>query len=152
MNRSERYRTWSKSRAPRLPLTAYGHGFPVHVVLCTQDRQPFFSRWPQLAALAFEQVVQVPETLVACVMPDHLHWLLRIAGPPGGWVKPFKLATIQAARDLGIASRLWQRSYYDRILWTREGLEAAERYILENPVRAGLVTAGEDWPYSILRP
>ncbi|MDX1999044.1 MAG: transposase, partial [Thermoanaerobaculia bacterium] len=34
-----------------------------------------------------------------------------------------------------VRGRLWQRNYYERILRDARGLEAARRYILENPLR-----------------
>jgi hypothetical protein len=43
---------------------------------------------------------------------------------------------------------LWQAGYYDRILRHDEDSLTVVRYILENPVRAGLVSRFSDYPYS----
>jgi putative transposase len=41
----------------------------------------------------------------------------------------------------------WQRDFFDHRLRGDEALEEKARYILENPVRAGLVEKAGDWPY-----
>lgn len=42
---------------------------------------------------------------------------------------------------------LWQEGYYDRVLRAEEDARAVARYILENPVRAGLAPAPAAYPY-----
>ena len=44
-------------------------------------------------------------------------------------------------------SQLWQTSFYDHGLRNSEAAEAIGQYIVENAVRAGLVSSFEDWPY-----
>ena len=44
--------------------------------------------------------------------------------------------------------RLWQDGYYDRILRDDERSIIVARYILENPVRAALVTRFEEYRFS----
>ena len=43
-------------------------------------------------------------------------------------------------------TRLWQEGYYDRILRDDDPNEGVIRYILENPVRAGLVDHPREYP------
>ena len=43
---------------------------------------------------------------------------------------------------------LWQKGYHDHVLRREEHIGAVARYIFANPVRAGLVEAIEDYPYS----
>jgi putative transposase len=43
--------------------------------------------------------------------------------------------------------RLWQGSYFDRTLRSDEATEDAIRYILDNPVRAGLVRSPLEYPF-----
>jgi putative transposase len=76
-------------------------------------------------------------------MPDHLHFLARIA--PGetisGTVGAFKWRVSMATKVR------WQRQWFDhRVRDERQQLQL-ERYIRENPVRAGLVDVAEKWPY-----
>ena len=42
---------------------------------------------------------------------------------------------------------LWQEGYYDRVLRPEESEAMVARYIIENPVRAGLVTRPSDYPF-----
>ena len=45
-------------------------------------------------------------------------------------------------------ARLWQDGYYDRVLRSDEDTLDVVRYILDNPVRAGLVALFDRYPYS----
>jgi hypothetical protein len=46
------------------------------------------------------------------------------------------------------ASPLWQPGYYDHVLWAEDGRLGVARYVLLNPVRAGLVEKAQDYPFS----
>ena len=50
------------------------------------------------------------------------------------------------ARTTGIK---WQRNYFDHRVRKDESLVEKADYILNNPVRARLVTCAEEWPFSI---
>jgi REP element-mobilizing transposase RayT len=85
-----------------------------------------------------------------CVMPDHMHLLVRIhAGDHlSPAMKAFKTVTNTNARQAGHPDQLWQDRFHDRVLRQKDsGIEVVE-YILANPVRKGLVTAAEDYEYS----
>ena len=43
---------------------------------------------------------------------------------------------------------LWQPSYFDHVLRDDEETKRAVRYVLENPVRKGLVTEFANYPFS----
>jgi hypothetical protein len=45
-------------------------------------------------------------------------------------------------------NRLWQRYGYEHVLRNDEATMSVARYILENPVRAGLVARVEDYPFA----
>ncbi len=45
-------------------------------------------------------------------------------------------------------SQVWQREYWDRFIRGERHYLAAKSYIVMNPVKAGLVTQPEDWPWS----
>ncbi len=83
-------------------------------------------------------------------MPDHLHLLLE--GLTGGsdlrrLMQQAKQRTSYAAVHLGLG-RLWQSGYHDRIVRHDEDLLAYVDYIVQNPVRAGLVQRASDYPYA----
>ena len=46
----------------------------------------------------------------------------------------------------GQHTRLWQEGFYDRVLRDKDPTEGVIRYILENPVRAGLVDDPRAYP------
>jgi REP element-mobilizing transposase RayT len=137
----------------RLPPQAYRNADPFHVDLCTAHRRPVF-RDSRLADMVVRRLnTQMRESggpiLAYCLMPDHLH--VEIVADPDLvlWVRLFKSATAAQAARLGRQGRLWQRGFHDRCLArTDETLADVARYIVENPVRAGLVQRPEDWPYS----
>jgi putative transposase len=43
----------------------------------------------------------------------------------------------------------WQRDFFDHRLRDDENFKEKAAYILNNPVRAGLIERPEDWPYQI---
>jgi REP element-mobilizing transposase RayT len=45
-------------------------------------------------------------------------------------------------------SPIWQRGFFDHVLRNDESYAQKWNYVRENPVRLGLVTNAEDWPYS----
>jgi REP element-mobilizing transposase RayT len=79
------------------------------------------------------------------IMPDHVHGLVspapdkQIGRMIGDW-KRF------AAKRHGIE---WQKNFVDHRLRSDESWEEKANYIRMNPVRAGLIRAGEAWPYMI---
>ncbi|MFM8333664.1 MAG: REP-associated tyrosine transposase [Candidatus Methylumidiphilus sp.] len=88
------------------------------------------------------------------VMPNHVHVLIEtFAGHPLGEVaQAWKSYTALAAnRLLQRTGQFWQREYYDRFVRDEAHLQRCVHYIHENPVKAGLVSRAEDWPYSSAR-
>jgi putative transposase len=49
---------------------------------------------------------------------------------------------------VGRQGKLWQPRYFDHIVRAEEDLRAIAEYILNNPVRKGLVERAENWPWS----
>ena len=80
-------------------------------------------------------------------MPDHLHGLISIGEDVSlsETIANFKRA---ASKFAGVS---WQRNFFDHRLRASESTIAKADYILQNPVRAGLVTEEEDWPYVLDR-
>ncbi len=42
----------------------------------------------------------------------------------------------------------WQREFFDHILRSNKSYSEKWNYLRANPVRAGLVSAGEEWKYA----
>ncbi len=83
-------------------------------------------------------------------MPDHVHLLLIAQSEDADltrFVKHAKQVTGFAYRQAKGQS-LWQPGYHERILRDDEATLSVARYILENPVRAGLATTLGEWPHA----
>ena len=84
-------------------------------------------------------------------MPDHLHLVVEgdhESSDLRRFVKVSKQRVAYVFRTrLGIATT-WQEGYYERVLRSDEATELVTRYVLENPVRARLVSRAEEYPYS----
>ena len=78
------------------------------------------------------------------IMPDHCHWMLTLEGSYSlsQTVRMFKG---QSSRLAGVS--LWQRGFHDRALRRESDLLPTARYVIANPLRAGLVTRLGDYPY-----
>jgi putative transposase len=89
------------------------------------------------------------------VMPDHLHLVLKLKQekPLERLLGPFKKFTAGRINEtLHRSGRFWQDSFFDHRLRTEEKLEWVAFYCLRNPVRAGFVLDGEDWPFFKCKP
>lgn len=87
------------------------------------------------------------------VMPDHVHFF---ATPLPSEDKPLKDAigkwkewtAKRILKSTGQLAPLWQPEFFDHLLRSEESLAEKWMYVRENPVRAGLVSRAEDWPYA----
>ena len=83
-------------------------------------------------------------SLAWVVMPDHLHWLLQL-GEHADLSDTIRALKGRSAPRLG--GPPWQRTSPDRALREEDDLLAAARYIVANPLRAGLVSRIGDYPH-----
>ena len=81
------------------------------------------------------------------IMPDHLHLFAGERGdvPLDNWVRYWKS---QFTKRHGVKTRRWQTDHWDRRVRSEADFEDAWNYVYSNPVRAGLVTDPESWPFS----
>ena len=139
-------------KRPRLPREAYRAGGVFSVTIGTEQRHPWFLRYPQLADHAVETLRRVAEGRSAqlyawCVMPDHVHCLVEDRDLVD-FVKRFKGPLTALARKLDYGRKLWQQSFYDHGLRREESVREVARYIWHNPVRAELVERAADYCWS----
>lgn len=90
------------------------------------------------------------ETIAWVIMPDHIHWLfvLKANYDLATVVKVFKGRTARKLNMLlGVKGTFWQHAYYDHALRKDEDIKKVARYIVANPLRAGLVERIEDYPH-----
>ena len=84
-------------------------------------------------------------------MPDHVHVIVRGTSETSDLrrcVKLMKQRIEYVARSQFNTRHLWQEGYYERVLRSRHALETAVRYVLENPVRAGLAKTADEYLFS----
>jgi len=63
-------------------------------------------------------------------------------------MKSLKNALSKVLRDKDVPSPHWQKGFFDHILRSGDSYSEKWEYVRDNPVRAGLVTAWSDWPFS----
>ena len=119
------------------------------VTTVTKRRRPLFlsfERARMLVGVLREcEQNQLAHTLAFVVMPDHLHWLMcleekRTLSSVVGAVKSI------SARRFG-GGRRWQPGFHDHALRKEEDLVSLARYVVANPLRAGLVSRLGDYPH-----
>ena len=88
------------------------------------------------------------ETLAFVVMPDHVHWLVQTnQRPVSQTVQSAKSLSSRAITQLsGVADRIWQRGFHDHALRKDEDIQSVARYVVMNPVRAGIVKSVREYP------
>ena len=116
----------------------------------TRHRRPLFRdrRIAQCVVDAVGQESVAVNTMAWVVMPDHVHWLFALKdGELGSVVQGMKVRTARAIRLVtGWRGSMWQSGYYDHRLRSDEDLLSQARYIIANPLRAGLVERLSEYP------
>lgn len=124
------------------------------MTVAVADRRPVFER-AALASAAVDAIVARAEAdcvpvLAYCVMPDDVHLVVepseRCDVPT--FVGRFKSVCLRASWTLGVTGTFWQRSFWDRMLRADEDVTVAVDYVLQNPVRRGMVIDWKSYPYS----
>ena len=130
---------------------------PGHIYFITsvcKDRSPLFAddiaagiahcclldelTWPDARCLAW------------VIMPDHLHALIQLGvkEPLSLVVQRMKgLIAVKVNQQVGISKVFWQRGFHDHALAAHEDFSGFVRYIVDNPLRAGLVDNAADYAY-----
>lgn len=93
------------------------------------------------------------ELLAWVVMPNHVHTLLKVGDTPlSKIIQNWKsIVAVKANNLLGRTGDFWQADYWDTFMRDEEQTRKAIRYIENNPAKARLCRAPEDWPFSSAR-
>lgn len=142
-----------REKKHRLPEAAYYGQKSVAFTACTENRRRGLANASVVEALLpmLESAANTHGCLVPlyCFMPDHLHLVIRgmtDTSAPKRAAEAFK-------RDSGMwlaenrPNLEWQKDFYDRILRYNE-ISATVRYLALNPVRAGLTSDINAWPFT----
>jgi len=100
-------------------------------------------------ALVTEQSRGELHSLAFVVMPDHLHWLVQLKNGAdlSRCIQRTKSCSARKLNaQLGRAGRFWQKGFHDHALREEEDLVNFARYLVANPLRAGLVASVRDYP------
>ena len=93
---------------------------------------------------------QDTQLLAWVLMPDHMHLLIRISAKDSlqAVVQKLKSNTAREIKcfDLEVG-QVWASAFHDRALRKDEDVRSVARYIVLNPVRAGLACKVGDYPY-----
>jgi REP element-mobilizing transposase RayT len=142
MPHSDRLRAGRFSEAQRIYL----------LTATTESRETLFSDFTVgrlvVAELKAAQQEGLVESLAWVLMPDHLHWLIALQhGSLSELMRRIKGRSAKQINTLsGRQGKLWQDGFHDRALRRDEDVLPAARYIVANPLRAGLVSRVGDYP------
>src|SRR5437763_3426041 len=123
------------------------------LTFCTHSRQRLFAN-AAVVDLVLAQILRAAgdegfENIAHCFMPDHVHLLVegqRESSDCWKFIKRAKqFSAFYYSKTFG--GRLWQRYGFERVLRNDEATLSVARYVLENPIRAGLVPRIEDYPF-----
>src|SRR5205814_5548652 len=80
------------------------------------------------------------------LMPDHMHLFVQmgIDRPLSQWVRLLKRKVSQAIERV---PPHWQEGFFDHLIRHSESYGQKWAYVYDNPVRAGLIAAPENWPW-----
>ena len=125
-----------------------------HLRFCTHRRGTVFSNfWAArtlVRCLKNKDARGHTQTVAFVVMPDHVHWLCHLGRSItlAAAVGSLKSEVSRALRGFGeLPQPLWQDGYFDRALREWEDPAGVARYIVLNPVRAGLVRTIREYPH-----
>jgi putative transposase len=124
------------------------------ITTVTRERLPVFEDLASARLLIWElrrlHEAGFVRSLAWVVMPDHLHWLIQL-NECWSLCKVMKTLKARSARSINRyrcqQGSLWQRSYYDRALRKEDSMLTIARYIVANPLRAGLVVEIGSYPH-----
>jgi putative transposase len=124
------------------------------LTFCTRGRAPLFvsSHVVDAAVAQFQRTTdqELFALLAYCFMPDHVHMVVEGESEKSDLRRTASLMKQRSAYVFRIAFNvawLWQEGYYERVLRSDEATDVVIRYVLDNPVRAGLVERHQDYPF-----
>jgi REP element-mobilizing transposase RayT len=140
------------SRPPRIEGFNYRGPYRYFVTFCTLHRRDVFTDVAigQFVASQLRRTCRHMRfaVLAYCLMPDHAHLLVEGVRDTSDFRHLIKSAKQRTGQSFAARHKhpLWQEGFYDRVLRPGDDPKTIARYIIENPVRAGLVRSAIDYP------
>jgi len=97
------------------------------------------------------------ELLYYCIMPNHVHLVIDTGfkTDPEPLHKIMKQIKGSSSRAINLilnqTGPFWQKDSYDHLIRNDKELGYIGDYIIENPVKAGIVSKWQDWPYTYVK-
>jgi putative transposase len=105
-----------------------------------------------------------------CIMPNHVHMIIDTSKQldklapnepvtDENYMQVFPMMSLLknntgmlASEKLNLNGYFWQRDNYDHYIRSEQELQNIIGYVLQNPVKAGLVESWEQWKYNYISP
>ena len=149
-----KYRKYTRKLSPRLKDFDY-KGYYVYFITCNtyKDRKYFKDEETikEIVDILKDVIEQYGFKLICyCFMPNHLHLLVGGISEMSSlkkFIQVFKQKTAYHFKE-SKNEILWHRNYFDHTVRKEENISNICDYILNNPVRRGLVQDYRNYPYS----
>ena len=141
------------SRPTRLANRSYVGRAQYFLTFCAINRRPLFENGTvvdevlaQIQRTAKEESFEV---LAYCFMPDHVHLLVKGIDEESDLRQFAKLSKQRTGYEYKnrCGALLWQEGYFERVLRDDSEARHIARYIVTNPVRAGLVASAAEYAH-----
>ena len=129
-------------------------------LLENNDYGPLWLEQPEVARMVCNAMEyrddQQYDLYAYCVMPNHVHLIFKLLPMEEKLERPVtkilqslkRYTAGEANKILDREGQFWQHESFDRVVRDNEELESTVKYVLNNPVKAGLIENWQDWPYS----
>jgi len=121
------------------------------ITTVTHQRSPLFREYKtgRCVVNALRAAELSALTLSYVVMPDHFHWLMQLKenatlSQVMQFVKSSSAKSYNQLNNSG--GSVWSKGFHDRALRREEDVQGYARYIVANPLRAGIVDKVENYP------
>jgi REP element-mobilizing transposase RayT len=130
------------------------------------DKEEFGPRWlaqPDIAEIVKDAMHYRDRNIfdlhAFCIMPNHVHVVIEPISKSGCQPELPKIlqslkrhTARQANLILGREGAFWQDESYDHVIRDNEEYTRIIHYVLENPVKAGLVSTWKEWRWTYHKP
>jgi putative transposase len=123
------------------------------VTFVTRDRKPLFhdadAARDAARAITDRRLWYRSRLLAWVLMPDHWHGLIELGAMEtlSTCIQRLKTNTARSIRTGEQPYRVWAPGFHDRALRSGDDLRVAARYVVSNPLRAGIVRSIGSYPY-----
>jgi len=144
-----------KRKSPRLRDFDYATPYAIFfLTLCSFEKRVIFANadfnQEVIKCIKEEKTRLGHAVYVYCLMPNHLHLLCSPLESKIGvdqLVGGLSSRITHKSWNHQFSGKLFQRSFYDHVVRKTQDLQKIAEYILNNPVRKGLVNRWQDYTY-----